>query len=420
MDDKTAQAIALFRFSLIAPVVNNTFEARSKIAFFREIAAKSHTLPSGEVTKLSSKTLKKYYESYLHYGLDGLIPKTRSDAGKSRVLDEKIVVRIHEIKEKFPHITGSLVYQKLIEEGTLKASEASLSSVLRYIRQNNLSLKDLNPVDRKAFEMSHANDLWQADTSHGPVIKVNGAKRQTYLIAILDDASRLIVHGEFFFEDNALNLQICLKKAISKYGIPKRLYVDNGKTYKNEQLGLICASLGTVLIHTKPYTPQSKGKIERSFRTVKDGWLNGVDWANYQSLDAINTAYHTFLANCYNNAPHSALNMAPRDRYLQDSSLIKLVPPEILEHHFLHRVVRKVTSDATVKLYTVSFQVPMKYIGKQITIRYFPGNLAEAYIYEDLTTLAHTIYPLDKVANSYVKRKESIDYTCMRKDEKDV
>ena len=251
---------------------------------------------------------------YSHHGLDGLIPKTRSDAGRSRVLDEKVVNRIYELKENFPHITGSLIYQKLIEEGSLKASEASeasLSSVLRYIRHNNLSLKDLNTVDRQAFEMAHANDLWQADTSHGPILKINGIKKQTYLIAILDDASRLIVHGEFFFEDNALNLQICLKKAVSKYGIPKRLFVDNGKTYKNEQLGLICASLGIVLIHAKPYTPQSKGKIERSFRTVKDKWLNGVDWNTYTSLDLLNTDYEIFLTKNYNNAFHSALNDSP-------------------------------------------------------------------------------------------------------------
>lgn len=420
MDDKQLQEIALFRFSLIAPAINETFDAASKEAFYRQVASKMHTLPNGEPIKIAPKTLKKYYLSYMHDGFDGLIPKRRIDKGCPRVLSDSTIARIVELRNQFPHITGTLIYQKLIEEGTIKASDVSLSSILRYIKAHHLTRTELTAVDRRAFEMAFANDMWQADTSHGAVIKVDGIKKQTYLIAIIDDASRIIVHGEFFFEDNALNLQICLKKAVNKHGVPKRLFVDNGKTYKNDQLGLICASLGTVLIHSRPYSPQSKGKIERSFRTVKDGWLNGVDWNQYTSLETLNADYNTFLNKNYNNQVHSALKDTPRQRYLKDSERIKYLRPETIDEHFLHRITRKVNTDATITLYTVLFEVPMVYMGKRIAIRYFPGNLSEAYIFEEQTGYVCTIYPLARVENSKVKRKEYIDYTKVKEGKANV
>ncbi|MBP2033986.1 hypothetical protein J2Z42_002703 [Clostridium algifaecis] len=270
MIDKKLQDIALFRFSLIASVVNETYEASSISQYFREIAAKTHTLPDDTPVRYSSGAIKKWYLDYKNKGFDALIPKTRKDLGKPRNLSLDAIKKIHELKEHYPYITETLVYTKLIEEGYIKASTTSKATVLRYIRENNLKRNQIAPIDRKAYEMEFANDCWQSDTSHGPVIKVNGQKRQTYLITFLDDASRLILHGELFFNDNAVNMQSVFKKSISKYGIPKRLFVDNGKTYKNDQLGLIRASIGTDLIHTKAYSPESKGKIERSFRTIKD------------------------------------------------------------------------------------------------------------------------------------------------------
>lgn len=129
---------------------------------------------------------------------------------------------------------------------------------------------DVTKTDRKAFEMEFANDMWDADTSHGLYLTINGKKVKTYLIAIIDDASRLITSAKFYFEDNAINFQLTFKEALKKYGIPKRIFLDNGKTYKNEQLGIICANVGMALIYTKPYSPESKAKIERWFHTMKD------------------------------------------------------------------------------------------------------------------------------------------------------
>src|SRR5699024_471984 len=113
---------------------------------------------------------------------------------------------------------------------------------------NKTLFNETENADRRAFVMPHSNDCWQADTSHGPYLTINGKKTLTYLIAIIDDASRFIVGAKFFFNDNSINLQDVFKSSIKKYGVPKKLFVDNGSTYKNDQFNIICASLGLVLI----------------------------------------------------------------------------------------------------------------------------------------------------------------------------
>jgi len=410
MNEKEMQELALFRFSLIAPLVNQTYTTSSKMEYFRNVASKTHDLPNGKSVKFSPNAIKKWYQNYLKNGFDGLISKPRSDAGVPRVLTNDVIAKIHELKANFPYITGKLVYQKLLEDGYIKASKVSLASVLRYIRDNNLKRNQLAPVERKAFEMEFANDCWQSDSSHGPVIKFNGQKYKTYLISIIDDASRLLTHAEFFFNDNAVNMQIVLKKAIAKYGLPKRLYVDNGSSYKNDQLSLICASLGIVLIHTPPYSPQNKGKIERSFRTIKDNWMNGCDWNTFDSLESLNSEFNKYLLDKYLNNTHSALGITPRERYLKDHQKIKFVTPEKLENDFLHRITRKVNNDATIFLNSKQFEVPQKYIGQRINIRYLPTDLSKAYIFNSQNVISDTIFQVKKVDNSKIKRN-SIDYT---------
>ena len=345
-------------------------------------------------------------------GIDSLAPKTRCDIHVPRRLSDSAISQIQKIKEKYPYITGKLVYQKLIEEGFIKCSETSMATVLRYIRDNNLKPKQLVGTVRKAYEMEYANDCWQSDTSHGPVITVNGKKKQAYLITFIDDASRLILHGEFFFNDNAVNMQAVFKKAISKYGLPKRIFVDNGKTYKNDQLRLICASLGVVLIHTKAYSPESKGKIERSFRTIKDNWLNGTDWNTFTGLEDLNIKFNTYLNEKYSNSIHSSIEQTPRNRFLKDSDRIKYISKEKLEDHFLHRVARTVNNDATIQLHSKFFEIPQKYIGRRVNVRYSPLNLDIAYIFNESNEIADTVYPLKRVDNSKIKRT-SINYSSM-------
>ena len=296
-----------------------------------------------------------------------------------------------------------------MEEGIINASDVSISSLYRFL--NNNKLHEHNQVERKAFEMEFANDCWQGDTSHGPIITVDGKKVQTYLIQLIDDASRLMVGYKFFLRDNALNFQTVLKDAIKTYGIPKRIFVDNGTPYKNMQLKSICASMGIALIHAKPYSPESKAKIERSFRTVKDNFINCKDWNVVNSLEELNKEYNEYIASEYNSKYHSGIENIPRNRFQKDYDKIKFIESkEEIEKIFLHIEEKPVAADSTIRLRGKDFEVPQKYIKQRILIKYSPEDLSHVYIYNPKEKKLEKIEPVDKIANSKMKR-ENISYS---------
>jgi hypothetical protein len=158
------QQVALFRFSLIAPLVNNCHTFKSQTAFFKSISSKSHTLPSGKQITIATNTLKKWFIDYSKNGFDSLIPKTRCDFGCSRSIPVDVLNRVNTLRDTLPHITGKAIYKKLIEEGVINSKDVSISSLYRLLNSNHL--KSLPSVERKAFEMEYANDCWQCDTSH--------------------------------------------------------------------------------------------------------------------------------------------------------------------------------------------------------------------------------------------------------------
>ena len=180
--DAKKNEIALFRYGLISSVVNNTYEEVSKEEYYRKAATKTYTL-NGKDIKLRASTIKGWYIDYKNLGYDGLVPKTRRDLNTSRKISSEAQEKIVEYKKSFPHISGTLIYQKLIEDGYINEMEVSKSTILKFIRDNYLLFGDDGKVDRRAFEMEFSNDMWDADTSHGPFLTINKQKIKTYLIA---------------------------------------------------------------------------------------------------------------------------------------------------------------------------------------------------------------------------------------------
>ena len=246
---------ALFRYSLIVPALNETYTEKSRNEYFINIANKEHELPDGTKKYFSPASIKKWFYLYKKYGFEGLKQGHRKDRGVSKKIPISILDTIAEIKKLKKHITKRELYEQLCSMGELRKVDVAESTFYRF-----LSLNEENEIiygkECKAYEAASANDIWQADTSQVMRIKVNNKSEIVYLVQIIDDASRLIVGQALTFHDNAIFFQKVLKRAIKVYGIPKVLYVDNGSPYSNEQLSLICASLGIHLVHAKPYSPR--------------------------------------------------------------------------------------------------------------------------------------------------------------------
>jgi len=413
-NEKTAVDMAYFRFSLIAPVIQGTFTDPTKTAYYRRVTENSFTLPNGKTMIYHPKTLEKWEEYYRKKGMDGLMPKERSDSGHSRVLDETAVNEIHRLKEMFPRINATLIYTKLIEDGFINQHQVSLSSIQRFIKHNNLkSAVNPNQKDRKAFEEEYPCGMYQADTSYTCYINENGKVRRTYLIQIIDDHSRLIVGSRFFYNDNAYNFQLVLKEAISRYGICKKLYLDNGSTYSNEQLTLICGSLGVVKLHTPIRDGASKAKIERSFKTLKESWLYGFDPSTVSSLEELNRILVDKVRE-RNTSVNRMIGETPIERYQRGVNHVKIPKSkEWLDECFLNRVTRRVNLDSTISIDKVYYDVPMQFIRAKVEIRFLPDRMQDAYIFFE--GRKYPIRKTNRVKNGRTKRnnQNAIDYSRM-------
>ena len=265
-DGNENEKIALFRYSLIVPVLNGTYTEKSINEYFTQIATKEHELPNGNKKYYDISTFKKWYYLYRKLGFDGLKPGVRSDSGSFKRIPISILDTVKEIKKNKKHITKRGIYEELCDMGELRKIDVCESTFYRFLRLNNNKLTDEeNNGECKAYEAAKAGDIWQADTSNVMRIKVNNKSEVVYLVQIIDDASRMIVGQMLTYHDNAVIFQETLKRAVKIYGIPKILYVDNGSPYANEQLSLICANLGIHLIHAKPYSPRREGQGRESF-----------------------------------------------------------------------------------------------------------------------------------------------------------
>ena len=418
MQNNDYNDIGLFKFQIIAPAINKTHGFSCNEEYFKNMAKKTYTFNNKEY-HFSKSCIKQWYLNYKNKGYNSLEKKKRSDYKTSRKLSNDVIQRMITIREKYPNITGTMIYKKLIDEKYINKLEVSKDTILRFLRNNNLKASQTVNIERRMFEMEHVNDCWQSDTSFGPYITVDNKKYRTKLIMFIDDKSRMITGFDFFLNDTAINMQSVFKIAIKTYGKPKRLFVDNGSSYDNKQLSLICARLGIELIHAKPYSPESKAKIERSFRTIKDGWMRCTNWNEFTSLEDVKKSLQIFIYNEYLNKVHSSTNETPNVRWHNEYANVTFLDNTFIDESFLHKVERKVRNDKTIKIENQYYEIPFKYVGKTIEIRYDPLSLKEVYIFENNQKL-ETCQIVDKIANSKIKRKNNIDYSKVVNDERDV
>lgn len=410
IDFEKATEIAQFRFALIAPVIQGLFPDSSATQYYKRITAKPLTLPDGSTVVYKYKTIEKWVSDYKRMGFDALMPKTRSDKGVARALSDSAIEEIYRIKEKFPRLNATQVYNHLIETGLL-SPKTSVCAVQRFIKRNDLkSARNPNVRDRKQFEEDSFGRMWQADTCYLPHITEDGKVRRVYAIMIIDDHSRMLVGGELFYSDNAANFQKVLKNAIATYGLPTKLYVDNGCSYSNAQLSLICGSLGVVLLHTRVRDGASKAKIERSWLTLKETWLYKLDITSIHSLSQFNGLLKDYMRT-YNTSFHSGIGCTPMERYLNTKDTVKISrSKDWLDECFLNRINRRVKKDSTVSIDKISYDVPMQFIGQTVEIRYEPSDMTTAFILYEKNRFS--IRKTNRNENCHTKRNNiEIDYS---------
>lgn len=396
-DDK----IAIFKYGIIATVLNDRSINQRK--YFEKAAQREYDFPGKvERVKFSARSFKRWLHIYRKHGYEGLKPSRRIDKGKSRKIPYDIQETIIQLCNEYDFKTISNLYRHLVTTGFIDPENFTEVTLRNFLKANKINFDSQRIVPRKAFEAPHINILWTADFMHGPYIRDGKKKHKTYLCAIIDDHSRLITGASFFLSEHSLSLQKTLKQAVLTYGVPQKFYCDNGKVFASGYIHMVCAKLGTALIHSKPYDSPSRGKVERFFRTTRDMFIPNL-YIKIQNLtlETLNESFRQWLLDEYNNNIHKGINDTPMDRYLADMTNvnIKTILPQEADNYFHHTVFRKVKNDSTVTINNVLYEVPSKYIGKKIEIRFPLENPEDLSLFENNIQCAK-LTKLDKHFNS--------------------
>ncbi|MHB1345750.1 MAG: transposase [Thermoleophilia bacterium] len=405
------QEIALFRYGLIADLVHREPGERGLYARLREKAEKSYHIPWSRRTRVAEETLRDWLTSWRRGGFEALRPKPRGDLGRSRGIPGPVQDLLCSIKDEEHSLSVALVIEKARATGAVPPDlPLPPSTVHRLLSRAGLMKKrpeEPDANDRRRFRFEKAGELWMADVMHGPRITVSGGRRQkTYLIGILDDATRVVPFSAFALSENVGAFLPVLGQAVRRRGIPSRLYVDNGAAFRSHHLELVCAKLGITLIHSRPYTPQGRGKIERYFRTVRMQLLPRLTSEDTGSLDSINRALWGWIEGEYHQTPHKGLDGdTPLDRWAKSADALRLLPGDAdLDTLFLLEEKRRVQRDRTVSLRGVLYEVDATLVGETVTLRFDPARLGQPVEVWHQHKKLGSAKRVDLYANCFVKR----------------
>jgi transposase InsO family protein len=383
MDREKKEKIAVFRFGVIFPLVERDLSDRwgEKERIIRDLVAKEWEIPYSKRNYISRATILNWLKRYEDGGrkIEALFPRDRGDRGRIRSLDDESLEGLLRLRKENPRLSTPRLVEKARAEGLLPGDgNVSIATVYRLMRRAKLK-KEKTARDMRKFEVQMTNDLWQSDCMHGPKVLHEGKPRKSYLFAIIDDHSRLITHGQFYLAETLENYLDCLWTAMRKRGVPRKLYVDNGPSFKSHRLQLGCASLEIGLSYAKPYRPQGKGKIERYFRTLRMQFL--PELPEHLSLEELNRKFTHYLEQIYHERVHGGTGQKPIDRYLQDAKALRQAP-ENLPKYFRKQANRKVNLDRTVKLDGRLYEAPAGLGGSQVALRFENYDRVEVFLDE--------------------------------------
>jgi len=375
--------IAIFRFGIISElVIGVRLEYGERERIYREKSLKIYNIPYSSSTRVSKSTIKKWVLNYKKSGcrIEGLMPLSRKDSGDFKSFDGALQVAIKLIKNEKPDLTGVALVNELRHRKYIEVSDKiNLSTMYRFLKKYELE-RPKKIKDRRSFEAGSPNELWQSDVLHGPMVMCeNNKNKKSYLIAILDDNSRLIPHAQFYLSEKLQDFKECLKNGIEKRGLPQKLYIDNGSCYKALNLEQVTASLGIGIVHTPPYVPQGRGKIERWFRYVRENFFPTCP--KELTLNILNELFDDWVSK-YHIKIHSITKETPLNKYQRNMKCVRPAPKELLKY-FRFIEFRLVKKDRSFRLNGNYFESSIDLIDKRIELKYHRDSCDEVEMFFD-------------------------------------
>jgi putative transposase len=389
--------IALFRYTLILPLLRGEYEPGGKDRRRQQIAAGHYDIPGSARHTVSVPTLARWERHYQKAGFEGLKPKPRCDQGQSRALSPETLDRAEALKREQPLRSSRSIASMLGMDATQPIPEARIvpRTLRRQLACRGVTTPRLRDQQRpkpyRRFQRDHFGDLWQGDAMDGPKLPDPAdptRERQVFLFAFLDDYTRLIPHAQFYWNEQLPRMEDCLKRAILRYGRPLSLYVDRGKVYTATHFDTTCATLGIQRILGTPYYPEGRGKIERFFQFVQSDFLPELACSAVTTLSQLNESLLAWVEVVYHRKVHSETGQSPLERHRQDDApTTRTVDPTELRQAFLHREQRHVTTTATFSFQGNRYRVADFLRRQQVQLRFDPFDLTHLEVWFQNTFL---------------------------------
>ncbi len=394
----------------------------TNVARIKHVSEQAFLDEDGRRFQFTWRTIQTWYSRYKKDGTTTVLAKPRSDKGKTRKMTpEEVLEAIEAVRGSFRgrhNVTG--FYRACIEQGVLQRERIAPNTFRRVVKAHELLKPDAEVESKRrlAFAKAHANELWQADTMVGPYVSHGAGKVQSKLIAFLDDASRVVCHGEFFLADNTEMLLLAFKTALYKRGLPECLYVDNGSNYASLEMTQVCQRIGAILCHTPVRDGAAKGKIERFFRTVRESFLTRA--LDLTSVDALNRAFFAWVEDEYHQREHGSLGMKPIDRFGLDLGRIRFLrPSEVNDELFFVEQDRTVLADNTFSLKNTRFEAPRDLRNRKVQVRFDRLKFERAIVYFKGERMGEAS-PVDFIANDRKPSRKARSAEPMRGQEGEV
>ncbi len=373
---------ALFRFSVISEAVSSRLTPAERGLIVRALAARTWTTPEGTERSFSRATIDRWVVAYRRDGLGGLRPTPRTDRGRARA-DGRWLEEACRMRRALPTRSSAQIVDAIARAHGVMLSERTVRA---HLRRAGLTRAALTAEPARAFgrfEASGPNEIWIGDVLHGPFVphpRVAGSRRAK-LFVLVDDYSRLLVHGRWMTEENTRAGQDVLRSAITRRGLPQTLYVDNGAPYSNHQLARACAVLGVHLVHSRPYKPQGRGKQERLNSYIRQAFIAEMEGRGIGDFEELNDFFMAWAEQVANARTHAETKVAPLERFLHNHTP-SIPVPAVLAEAFRWSVVRRVTKTATISLFANRYQVDPALIGRSVELRFDPEDLTRIDIFD--------------------------------------
>lgn len=376
-DQKKAEAIAAQRMQLLSPLVAEGLDP----AKAKELKAKIC-----EQSGLSERTVRRYLAQYHESGFGGLKPKGKGrgeEAIPPHLVEQAILLRREVPSRSVAQIIQIMEWEGRIQPGEIKRSTLQEKLTQRGYSSRHMRMYADSGIAARRFQQRHRNQLWHSDLKYGPYLPIgpSGTMKQVYLVTFLDDATRFVLHGQFYPLMDQTIVEDCFRRSIQKYGLPQSVYFDNGKQYRTKWMSRTCSKLGIRLLFARPYSPESTGKVER-FNRVVDSFLSEAALEKPKTLERLNELFQVWLGECYQNKPHSALEnkQSPETAFRSDKKALRFVDQEILANAFLHCETRKVDKSGCISFQDRKYEVGLNFIGCTVDVTYDPADTRELTI----------------------------------------